>query len=104
MYKNEHFLGHIATQFNSYTINVSSPPNKHKIIGHESMDPNELARIEIPRTGPWVGGVLNEVLKKYGAYGLLWKSGTGGGPGAPENYTDWMNRDDVYLNEYTNER
>ena len=104
MYKAVHFCGHIAAQFNNFKLVFTPPPNKNKIIGHELMDPNELARIEIPRTGAWIKSVLEEVLKKYHAMAELWKSGTGGGSGAPENYTDWMRRDDSYLNEYTNER
>ena len=43
------------------------------------MDPNEFVRIEIPRTGVWINGVLKD-LKSYGAYATLWKSGTGRGP------------------------
>ena len=68
------------------------------------MDPNKLTRIEIPLTGAWIGGVLTAILKRYGSMAKFWKSGTCGGPGAPENYTDWMSCDDRFLNEYTNKR
>ena len=68
------------------------------------MDPNELARIEIPRCGAWAKRIIAEILLKYKRMAELYKSGTGGGSGAPENYTDWMNRDDSCLNQYTNER
>ena len=104
IYKKIHFCGHLAAQFNNYHLIIPHPDNYKKIIGHEDFDPNELARIEIPRTSAWIQSVLDEIFKEYFAYGNLWKMGTGGGSGKPENYTDWMKRDDKYLNDYTCKR
>ena len=65
------------------------------------MDPNELARIKILHSGMWIKGVIEEVIQKYHVMAKLYKSGTSVGSGAPENYTDWMNGGDSYLNGYT---
>ena len=65
MYKAVHFCGHIAAQFNNCKLVFTPPPNKHKTIGHEIMDPNELARIEIPRSGSWIKSVIEEILTNF---------------------------------------
>ena len=104
MYKPEVFCGHIASQFNSCNKQFNPPVNKTKIIGHEGMTANDISRIEIPRTSAWVGKVITDIRKKYNAYMVKWTMGTGGGPGAPENFTNWGQRDDKYLNEYCSDR
>ena len=36
----------------------------------------------------------------YNTASKLWKLGTGGGPGAPENFSDWNNRDGEIFTNY----
>ena len=58
------------------------------------MDPNELSRINIKRDGEWFKMVYKNVITSYRKAMEKWLSGTGGGPGAPENYSDWRTRPD----------
>uniref|UniRef100_A0A6U5LTK3 Uncharacterized protein n=1 Tax=Corethron hystrix TaxID=216773 RepID=A0A6U5LTK3_9STRA len=68
------------------------------------MSPNNLSRIEIPRTAVWVQQVIQDVRAKYNVMMEKWIMGTDGGPGAPEDFTEWDKRDDGYLNDYCNDR
>jgi len=104
MYKPEVFCGHLALHFNSCNIQFNPLTNKTKIIGHEGIGANNISRIEIPCTFVWVNKVITDTRKKYDAYMVKWTMGTGSGPGMPENFTNWAQRDDKYLNRYCSDR
>ena len=57
------------------------------------MNPNDKGRIKIPRDYKWSKHLYFTTLAKYNNAMRMWKSGTGGGPGKPEDYARWQLRD-----------
>ena len=47
---------------------------------------------------------MEKTIKEYNAAMKLWKLGTGGGSGAPENYCDWETRDGEYFATYGDDK
>ena len=64
---------------------------KYLIIG-DKLELNNLRRICIKHTAAWLLKVYKNEMKGYDVTTKLWKSGTGGGPGVPENYCNWWER------------
>ena len=89
-----------AKGFNDENIVISQPQRFNKLRHSQKMDPNELSRIHIKRDGDWFGDVYKNVIKSYRKAMEKWTSGTGGGPGAPENYHDWRLRDEWDFQNY----
>ena len=55
-----------------------------------TFNPNNLARLELPWTEEDVMRIFEKMVAEYQAMMDFYTKGTGGGPGAPENYADWM--------------
>ena len=68
---------------------------------HGTFNPNNIERMKLP----WTKKLLEEVLKvgrgHYEEMMVTYTEGTGGGPGAPENFADWKERDESYILKYT---
>ena len=70
------------------------------IDGHELFDPNDILRIGFERNGAWFQSVYKSTLTLYNKAYQKWSMGTGGGSGAPENYSDWQSRNDELFSNY----
>jgi hypothetical protein len=57
-----------------------------------TFNPNNLACLELPWTEEDVMRIFEKMVAEYQAMMDFYTKGTGGGPGAPENYADWMHR------------
>ena len=57
------------------------------------MDPNNINSITRNRDYKFLKNLYTKVMKEYNFAMGEWKEGTGGGPGRPENYNDWDQRD-----------
>jgi hypothetical protein len=68
--------------------------------GHGTFDdicnfnPNNPNRISLPWSEAEVHRIFDKVLQEYQAVMKFYTMGTGGGPGAPENYADWWLREE----------
>ena len=98
------FYEQFAVGFNDEKIVVSNPERMNKLKNSNRMDPNELSRINIKRDGEWFKNVYKNIISSYRKAMEKWLSGTGGGPGAPENYSDWRTRDDWEFQKYDRTR
>ena len=103
-YKPMVYFGEIAMDFNTFSLLFEPPANKHKIEGHEDLSANDHGRMDILRSGVWIKKVFWVGFPKYTTMNKAYRTGTGGGSGAPENYHDWQKRDDSYLSSYTPQR
>ena len=63
-------------------------------------NPNNLRRIVLPWTEKEIKLVFLKMLAEYQAVMDLYTKGTGGGPGAPENYANWMHCPDDCIQGY----
>jgi hypothetical protein len=92
---------HIAIQFNDPEVVIEQPERATFLLSYSELDPNEESRIIIPRDYTWAKQVWqHSVLKPYNAAMKKWHKGTGGGPGAPEDYSNWENRDQELFSGY----
>ena len=93
----------LRLNFGNENLFCSMPDGSEKLEGVQdgTLDPNDLSRIKIHRTVQWVDKTWADSLKEYGKAMKMWKSGTGGGPGAPENYADWRTRSDEEFAKYS---
>ena len=66
-------------------------------------NPNDKSRIELPWTSKSLDVVYAKFFKEYNASLAKWTMGTGGGPGAPENFVVWQDRDPLYFINYPNQ-
>eukprot|EP00956_Cyclotella_meneghiniana_P033333 scaffold95093_cov119-Cyclotella_meneghiniana.AAC.1 len=71
---------------------------------HGRFDPNNLDRMKLPWDTKTLQAVLNAARSDYEAVMKTYVLGTGGGPGAPENFADWQNRHESYLVKYTSQQ
>jgi hypothetical protein len=67
---------------------------------HASFDPNDSSRIQLPWTEKSVEVVYSKFFSEYNAVLTKWTAGTGGGPGAPENFVVWEDRDPLHFITY----
>jgi hypothetical protein len=58
-------------------------------------NPNNESRIELGWTVAEVTAIFDKVAKEYHKMMEIYMKGTGGGPGADENFHNWMERDDM---------
>jgi|AntRauTorckE5430_2_1112549.scaffolds.fasta_scaffold01766_3 hypothetical protein len=91
----------LATSFNDPDLQIHPPTNATFLITFGDMNANDQERIKIKRTYKWVAKVWKDlILRDYSSALVLWKLGTGGGSGAPENFSDWNARDDQKFADY----
>ncbi len=82
-------------------VNDSKGANAYK--EHGRFNPNNLYCISLPWTEKEVTAIFNTVLVEYNAAMINWMKGTGGGSGAPENFSIWEQRDPVLFVNYSNQ-
>ena len=70
---------------------------------HSEFDPNNIERMKLPWNETWIKIVLKEARTAYEKMMTKYQKGTGGGPGAPENFVDWRNRHESYILDYTDQ-
>jgi len=66
-------------------------------------NPNNKNRIALPWTEKEVAQIFNSVMTEYKPAMHNWMKGTGGGSGAPEDFSIWENRDPVLFVNYSNQ-
>ena len=103
-YKSMVYFGEIAMDFNIFSLLLEPPANKHKIEGHEDLSANDHRRMDILCSGVWIKKAFWTGFPDYTTMNKAYRTGTGGGGGAPENYHNWQKRDDLYLSSYTPKR
>ena len=69
--------------------------------GH--INPNNIDRIRLPWTEKEVSSIFNSVMLEYNPAMHNWMKGTGGGSGAPEDFSIWQNRDPIHFIDYSNQ-
>ena len=62
---------------------------------HCQLDPNDEIRIKMAWTEKEVQAIFRQVAVDYQKMMDKWMMGTGGGPGAPENFAIWQDRDET---------
>ena len=70
---------------------------------HGRFDPNCVERINFPWTVKDVTAIFSKVDKEYHAAMDKYTKGTGGGPGADENFAAWEQRDECCVVNYSNQ-
>jgi len=92
---------HIAIQFNDPAVQIEQPERATYLVTYLELDPNKESCIAIPRDFVWAKQVWKvNVLKPYNNAMKKWHKGTGGGPGAPEDYSNWENRQEELFSGY----
>ncbi len=71
---------------------------------HGAFNPNNTERMNLPWTVKLLEIVLTEGRGHYEEMMKSYTMGTGGGPGAPENFADWKERDESYILRYTDQQ
>ena len=89
-----------AKQFNDPGLTLSPPERAEKLESHHLLSPNDQARIAITRDYIWLRNLYFDTLKQHNAALKKWTKGTGGGPGYPENFSDWGERNGEYFSNY----
>ena len=90
----------IAKSFNDKELVVVPPKSFDTLDNKETIDPNNPSRIDIKRSGSWLYELFKKVLAEYKVAMHKWKSGTGGGSGAPKDYHQWDKRDAKLFSNY----
>ena len=67
---------------------------------HGTFNPNNAARIALKWTQNEVNGIFGKVVLEYQACMKKYTMGTGGGAGAPENFSTWQTRDETHVSTY----
>jgi hypothetical protein len=67
---------------------------------HCQFDPNTESRIKMAWTEKEVQAIFRQVAVDYQKMMDKWMMGTGGGPGAPENFSIWQDRDETETAAY----
>jgi hypothetical protein len=100
----------VMNEFVDPDVIIEHPPSwirgitKEKIgqLEWSKYDPNDKARIAIPRTGKHMSHIYLQVMSDYKAMMELYTRGTGGGSGDPADYSDWEKREDTTILRYHN--
>lgn len=71
---------------------------------HGGFNPNNLDRIKLPWNESMLQSVLHSGRTDYEFVMAKYTHGTGGGPGAPENFADWESRHESWMLNYTPQR
>ena len=82
----------LSVQFNDPNLKFTKPKRAIYLASYDELDPNDMARILIKRDYIYMMKVWKYMLPLYNATWQKWTMGTGGGPGAEENFQDWENR------------
>jgi len=82
-------------------VNDSKGANAYE--EHGRFNPNNHDRISLPWTEKEVTSIFTTVMVEYNAAMINWMKGTGGGSGAPENFSIWEQRDPVLFVNYSNQ-
>ena len=90
----------IATQFNSKNVIVIPPKEFETLDSHGDIKPNNVTRIGISRNAAWLMELYKKLMSEYRISMHKWKSGTGGGSGAPKDYDNWNTRDQKLFSNY----
>ena len=97
-----HFLDSIfcrwAEKFNDPDFKLAEPDRAKYIGSYSDLNPNSEKRINISRDYKWIKAVYKKVMKDYNEAMRKWKMETGGGSGAPENFSgNWQDRENLEL-------
>ena len=85
--------------FHNYGVVLMEPSRAAFLESYCDLDPNDHTRIEIKREWKFFKKLFFSYLAKYNVSMKKWTKGTGGGPGADENYANWMDRnDEIFVN------
>jgi hypothetical protein len=68
---------------------------------HGAFDPNNLAWIELSWMQKGVNGTFGKVVLEYQECMKRYTLGTGGSPGAPENFSTWQTQGEGYMSQNT---
>lgn len=86
-----------ADAFRDESLTILHPDNWNEAVTKHGdgldIEPNNPERIHLPWTGEDMQVIHSAFMKKYKATMKNWTKGTGGGPGAPEDYCNWETRD-----------
>ena len=89
----------IAVDFNNEAIIVKPPTDAAKL--DTKLDPNDKDRIALGRHPLFLLGMYKTVVMgEYKTATHKWRKGTGGGPGYPENFHNWNERDTTLFANY----
>ena len=87
-------------QFNDPGLTLQVPDRAQHLNSFRDISINDATRIEIQQDHVWLRQLYFKTLTTYRRTMKKWKSGTGGGEGAPENYADWNTREDESFTNY----
>lgn len=100
----------VLNEFNDPDVIIEHPPSWIRDITKEKIgqlewskyNPNDNARIAIPRTSKQMTHIYLQVMSDYKTMMELYTKGTGGGSGDPADYSDWEQREDTTILRYHN--
>jgi hypothetical protein len=69
-----------------------------------TFNPNNGDRTKLAWNETRLKSVLQVGVSSYEKMMVKYQKGTGGGPGAPQNFIDWQNRHESYIVNYTNQK
>ena len=90
----------VSVQFSDPSRKVTPPERSMFLKTISDMDPNDINSITRDRDFKFLKNLYTKVMKEYNFAMGKWKEGTGGGPGRPENYNDWEQRDGEAFTTY----
>ena len=102
-WKNQIFYT-LSCQFNDPDLHLDPPERATFLNSFCDLNPNHFDSISSNRDYEFLKKLWAKTLKEYNAAMKLWKLGTGGGSGAPENYCDWETRDGEYFATYGDDK
>ena len=92
--KEMQFFGRVAADYNDEKVVVEMPPGANRLDSVKQMNPNDKTRIDLGRSPLYLKNLYKKIiLGEYRRATHKWRKGTGGGPGAPENFHNWNQRD-----------
>lgn len=83
------------------TVNQNKGDGMYDLFGR--FDPNNKNHIALPWTEKEVAAIFQAVMSEYNPAMHNWMKGTGGGSGAPEDFSIWEQRDPLMFINYSNQ-
>ena len=89
----------ISKSFNNKNIKVQLPSLFHTLDSKDQLNPNDSDVCEKNRSPKWLRSLHKQIMSEYRFAMRKRTSGTGGGSGAPKDYSNWNTRD---MNKFVN--
>ena len=101
-YKKEvEIFSRIAVDYNNDNVVLKKPKGANRLDSADDMDPNDKSRICLGRSPLFLLHLYRSVIMgEYKVSTYKWRKGTGGGPGAPEDFHKWNLRDSKLFANY----